>query len=48
MSITTYECPDCGATHESRPSDCCDTCVLKFYFENEFASTLNDYAEEEA
>ncbi|CAB4129714.1 hypothetical protein UFOVP115_96 [uncultured Caudovirales phage] len=40
-----YECEDCGATAESRTTDCCDTCLLKFYFDNENASDFGDYRE---
>ncbi len=47
MDIKDYVCPDCGADCESVTQDCCDTCVLKFFFENVFASKLNDYKEDE-
>jgi hypothetical protein len=44
VSLKDYQCPECGATHMARPDECCDACVLKFYFGNPFASTLDQYA----
>lgn len=40
-----YQCPDCGATILSKPVECCDTCILKFYFDNPNASSLADWHE---
>jgi hypothetical protein len=41
-----YECPDCGARSTSVTNECCDTCVLKFYFQNINASTLDEFVAE--
>jgi len=38
-----YQCPDCGATNISTPDQCCDECILKFYFENVNASNFGDW-----
>ena len=43
MNIEEYQCDDCGATRYNKTEECCDTCILKFYFENPFASTLDEY-----
>jgi len=40
-----YQCPDCGATINSRTFDLCDTCVMKFYYDNPNASTLDEIRE---
>ena len=31
MDIENYQCEDCGATIDSKPFDCCNTCIIKFY-----------------
>ena len=41
----SYQCPDCGATSDCTPDRCCDTCILKFYFENVNASNFGDWRE---
>jgi hypothetical protein len=44
MSLTqNYQCPDCGATALSKTVECCDTCILKFYFDNPNSSNLADW-----
>ena len=40
-----YVCEDCGSTSQSRTTDCCDTCLLKFYFDNPNASSFADWRE---
>jgi len=46
MALTeNYVCEDCGATAESRTTDTCDNCVLKFYFDNPSASDFGDWRE---
>jgi hypothetical protein len=47
MMITDYQCPDCGATSDLSPADCCDNCILKFYFENVNASNFAEWREPE-
>jgi hypothetical protein len=37
-----YTCPDCGATAQDSPVDCCDTCILKFYFDDPNASVYGE------
>lgn len=37
-----YECPDCGQSGEPKAFDCCDTCILKFYFDNPNASKFGE------
>jgi hypothetical protein len=37
-----YVCEDCGANANDRPIDCCDTCILKFYFDNPNASSWGE------
>lgn len=34
LLATNYTCPDCGSTAESRVTDLCDTCVIKFYLDD--------------
>jgi hypothetical protein len=34
MDIDEYTCPECGATETSTTADCCDECVLKFFYED--------------
>jgi hypothetical protein len=34
MSISEYQCPECGAVSSFRAVDCCDDCILKFFFED--------------
>ena len=46
--MENYNCPDCGADNTFLPKDCCDTCILKFYFENPNASHFGDWREPEA
>ena len=49
MSLTQkYQCPDCGATTDSKPVECCDTCILKFYFDNPNASSLANWLSPES
>jgi len=40
LSIDGYACEDCGATADRPAIDLCDTCLLKFYFDNANASSL--------
>lgn len=40
--MDNYSCPDCGSNSISLPIDCCDTCILKFYFDNPNASSYGD------
>lgn len=40
-----YQCEDCGATGDFRTVDCCDNCLLKFYFDNQHASSFADWRE---
>ena len=39
-SINEYECPDCGASGTPKATDCCDTCILKFFVEDADAPSL--------
>lgn len=43
--MENYNCPDCGADYTFKPKDCCDNCILKFYFENPNASHFGDWTE---
>jgi hypothetical protein len=42
MLTEHYQCPDCGATIHSHIFDLCDTCVMKFYYDNPNASALEE------
>jgi len=45
LSIDGYACEDCGATADRPAIDLCDTCLLKFYFDNANASSFADWHE---
>jgi predicted amidophosphoribosyltransferase len=40
--MENYNCPDCGADNTFLPKDCCDTCILKFFVEDETQPSLTD------
>jgi hypothetical protein len=43
FAMNTYVCPECEATAESTPVECCDYCILKFYYDNKNASHLQEW-----
>jgi hypothetical protein len=43
LLISGWSCPDCGADAYSKTYETCDNCVLKFFFDNENASSFMDY-----
>jgi len=46
MALTdNYACEDCGAMNYRPAFDLCDTCLLKFYFDNPNASSFADWRE---
>ncbi len=44
MSQFQYQCEDCGADENSRPTDCCDECIVKFYLQNPKAPSIDQYS----
>jgi hypothetical protein len=45
LGIDDYACEDCGAMADRPAKDLCDTCLLKFYFDNPNASSFADWIE---
>ena len=43
LLMNEWQCPDCGADAYSKTYETCDNCVLKFFFDNENASSFMDY-----
>lgn len=44
MSQFQYQCEECGATEASRPTDCCDQCIVKFFLQNPQAPSIDQYS----
>lgn len=42
MDIENYQCESCGATNSSKPYECCDDCILKFFFGDVNANPLGE------
>ena len=38
--IQSYECPDCGANSSMPASQCCDSCIMKFFLEDTDAPAI--------
>lgn len=47
IAIENYSCKQCGSNSESAVVDCCDECILKFYFEESDAPSLSQFRKEE-
>ena len=45
--LSHYQCENCGSDIDSKAIDCCDECVLKFFFEDIEAPSLNRFRKEE-
>lgn len=40
----SYSCEACGANEDSRPADCCDECIVKFYLRSTKAPSIDQYS----